>query len=591
MADPGAAGPAPAAGPGTDPAAAAVATRREEKEKEKEEEEEAWVEVDGAAEAEQEKQELDRRRGHGMDLIVAEGAGTPDGEAPRLCATRLLVRFHYGSWLSRAGRFVKSAVGKFGRGSDAGLAPAGVERAQKQMEAVREGRKSLEDVDESLVPVAVKVGGEPRETGTPLFMHRASGWCLFDDGGLTPPPAFLAALQLQRGANHVSLTACDEERGTEYVVDITAFLWSADARIVVCDFDGTVTRSNVRGLIENFSQDETEYTHRGITTLLRAAAYPQAAAPGAGGIPDEEAPGSSEGGGGLHVLYLTSRPIVLVNATRRLLRDVRQEDVTGVPRRSRRAPSLIFSGLPSADDVKRWDAEEASWVGLPEGPVLCSPDSTAGVLYTELFARAADKFKVGCLEIVLETFRLARKMPGDDDGEAVGASEAAAGLFVAGIGNTHTDVLAYRHVGVPEDAIIVVNKSSVVTRTRKILSPTGTPALRPAVSCPKSPKSPRSRSPLASLMRKRPASALSAAITATEASAQADERATPPEATRTSSISGDAAPPISVDGIELSVKACAESDPELELVESAIEYESFADPKLMEWVRALAQAS
>ena len=112
-------------------------------------------------------------------------------------------------------------------------------------------------------------------------------------------------------------------------------------------------------------------------------------------------------------VYLTSRPISLMQYTRKYLR-----------------------GLQQGEDR------------LPNGCVLCHPGSIKDVLVTELVKKNPNEFKTDCLRrnIVLP-FAAAGKSHDEK-------------LFVAGFGNKQTDATAYVDVGISMDDIYIIDKSS-----------------------------------------------------------------------------------------------------------------------------------
>lgn len=53
------------------------------------------------------------------------------------------------------------------------------------------------------------------------------------------------------------------------VAECSAFLWEVDAPIIVVDIDGTITRSDVRGLLMTLTPKLVlDHTHAGICQLL-----------------------------------------------------------------------------------------------------------------------------------------------------------------------------------------------------------------------------------------------------------------------------------------------------------------------------------
>ncbi|CAN0400130.1 unnamed protein product, partial [Laminaria digitata] len=112
------------------------------------------------------------------------------------------------------------------------------------------------------------------------------------------------------------------------VAECFAFLWPVNTPMIVVDIDGTITRSNVPGLVMTLRPGlVTDHTHAGICALLTRMVE----------------------GEGAQVVYLTSRPIVLAPKTRAFLASTQQDGET-----------------------------------LPLGPIQCCLESVSGVLWREV---------------------------------------------------------------------------------------------------------------------------------------------------------------------------------------------------------------
>ena len=154
-------------------------------------------------------------------------------------------------------------------------------------------------------------------------------------------------------------------------------------RIVFSDVDGTVTKSDVRGnLLPRLGKD---WTHPGICSLYK-------------GIEDN----------GYKILYLTARSISQIDGTRQFLQGVRQGE----------------------------------GVGLPDGPVVGTPDKIFTAFTREVITRTPHVFKIECLENIMTAF--------------------PARPFFAGIGNRVGDVVSYTAVGIPPEKILIVDKKSAI---------------------------------------------------------------------------------------------------------------------------------
>ncbi|KAJ1459108.1 Lipin/Ned1/Smp2-domain-containing protein, partial [Pelagophyceae sp. CCMP2097] len=121
------------------------------------------------------------------------------------------------------------------------------------------------------------------------------------------------------------------------------FVWRAGDAIVVCDIDGTITQTDVRGFVDS----------AGVCDFFERCVAPKA-----------------------HVLYLTSRPLTLVTQTRGFVKSLRQ------PR----------------------TAAGASAAAMPRGPVLTSREGVLGALYCELVTQRPDVFKTAALRDVCAAF-------------------------------------------------------------------------------------------------------------------------------------------------------------------------------------------
>ena len=176
------------------------------------------------------------------------------------------------------------------------------------------------------------------------------------------------------------------------------------------------------------------------------------------------------GGGEVRFLYLTSRPIRIVNQTRKLLVSLSQT-------------------CPSATQ---------KYYGLPPGPIMCHRSTLTAVLYGELIAKNMYLFKSQVLsqQVVMpfvaargdvnwsSKFRRSRDVtssdelwssiskdgdvPTDDNygndrtysGMSADSSTWDDRLFVAGFGNKLSDAIAYEMAGMDRRDIYIIDKDS-----------------------------------------------------------------------------------------------------------------------------------
>jgi len=276
-----------------------------------------------------------------------------------------------------------------------------------------------------------------------------------------PTPAQLAALGLRDGANDIVFEAQNGER-----MSANLFLWGPHARIVVSDIDGTITKSDVRGHLYNLVG--MDWTHAGVAQL-----YTNIAA------------------NGYHIMYLTSRAIGQMDATKGYLHKVSQGSSTsvgsgasggggsaggsggGAPvvRAAAAAPAAApTTSAPAAGGASaaaatpggataaasstsgggggsdgKGGVSPAAWAPstpvfkLPPGPVITSPDRLLAAFHREVVQREPHKFKIAALSDIAHLF------------------PHGSHPFYAGFGNRDTDIKSYRAVHVAESKIFIIN--------------------------------------------------------------------------------------------------------------------------------------
>ncbi|CAM9877922.1 unnamed protein product, partial [Phaeothamnion confervicola] len=180
------------------------------------------------------------------------------------------------------------------------------------------------------------------------------GYCTFPDGRAVPPPEATRALKMLPGVNALRFEMRFPRDKRVLVAECFVFLWSAaDARVIAVDIDGTITRSDLPGLLMTFSPGTIDHTHEGVCACLNW-------------ITDA----------GAQVLYLTSRPITLASKTRNFLMNLRQDGML-----------------------------------LPLGPLITSKSSVSGVLFKELVLKDMHIFKSAALLDIVHVFRRAGPPP------------------------------------------------------------------------------------------------------------------------------------------------------------------------------------
>ncbi|KAI3684734.1 hypothetical protein L6452_33959 [Arctium lappa] len=206
---------------------------------------------------------------------------------------------------------------------------------------------------------------------------------------LTPTPEQLESLNLTEGKNTVTFKFSTPVLGNQQVY-ARIFLWRWDSHIVISDVDGTITKSDVLG--QFMPLVGRDWSHIGVTHLFSAIKE-----------------------NGYQILFLSARSISQADVTRQFLINLKQEGQ-----------------------------------GLPEGPVVISPDGLFPSLFREVIRRAPHEFKISCLEDIRACF------PADWN------------PFFAGFGNRDTDEFSYLKVGIPKGKIFIINPKGEVVVNRCI---------------------------------------------------------------------------------------------------------------------------
>lgn len=226
---------------------------------------------------------------------------------------------------------------------------------------------------------------------------------------LRPTAEQLESCQLRPGLNSLRI---ELRRGSLFeVARARCFLWERTDPVVVCDIDGTVTRTDVRGFIDSLVNQAPSVAHPGVCAFFEDLARDA------------------------NVLYLTSRPIVLADMTRTYLAALEQPSNIDTPF-NRLSPSRL-GRIPSPVASRR--TQHAS-CRMPDGPVITSRENIVGAIYSELVAKTPDIFKTKVLRDVNNTYEQL--------------------AFKAGFGNRITDCRAYARAGIATDAIFMIDPES-----------------------------------------------------------------------------------------------------------------------------------
>jgi len=262
---------------------------------------------------------------------------------------------------------------------------------------------------------------------------------------------------MKSGRNLIRYTLVSEKGVAIASTEANIYLWSALDSVIVSDIDGTVTKDNVGGVMDTVVQEKFAHIHSDICKFYQQLTMISP-------VEDMNVLNSSnDGEGQVRFMYLSSRPISLVNQTRKLLVSVSQ----------------------------RCDANECH--SLPPGPMMCNVVPLTSVLYSELVSKNVHMFKSDVLarQVVLpfvaargqdwrtvKTAKSARILRANDVDEIdenircssdsiIQSSTEMPGpimkddrLFLAGFGNTMRDAMAYEMAGMDRDDIYIIDTKS-----------------------------------------------------------------------------------------------------------------------------------
>ncbi|XXG61007.1 hypothetical protein AAC387_Pa04g2769 [Persea americana] len=206
---------------------------------------------------------------------------------------------------------------------------------------------------------------------------------------IVPTSEQLASLNLKDGQNVITFTFSTAMLGRQQV-DASVYLWKWNTRIVVSDVDGTITKSDVLG--QFMPLVGKDWSQTGVARLFSAIKE-----------------------NGYQLLFLSARAISQAYLTRQFLFNLKQDGK-----------------------------------GLPEGPVVISPDGLFPSLFREVIRRAPHEFKISCLEGIRALFPL------------------DCNPFYAGFGNRDTDEISYLKVGIPKSKIFIINPKGEVVVNRRV---------------------------------------------------------------------------------------------------------------------------
>ncbi|GFE54454.1 LNS2 Lipin Ned1 Smp2 domain-containing protein [Babesia ovis] len=182
-----------------------------------------------------------------------------------------------------------------------------------------------------------------RENSVPTRLSSSHGQSRYRVS-LRPTSDQLASLNLKMGMNRITFTVNSSWQGTKSV-HARLYLWPSDARIVISDVDGTITKSDALGHIMPILG--RDWSHTGVAELFTKVRL-----------------------NGYHVVYLTARAIGQADYTREYL-----------------------FGLTQNKKAK-----------LPQGPLFLSPDRLLPSFKREVISRSAYMFKIPALRDIRNLF-------------------------------------------------------------------------------------------------------------------------------------------------------------------------------------------
>ncbi|KAM0903761.1 hypothetical protein ACQ4PT_018462 [Festuca glaucescens] len=154
---------------------------------------------------------------------------------------------------------------------------------------------------------------------------------------LIPTSEQVASLNLKEGQNIITFSFCTRVFGKQQV-EAHIYVWKWNAKIVISDVDGTITRSDVLGQVMPLVG--RDWSQSGVARLFSAIKE-----------------------NGYQLIFLSARAIVQAYLTKSFLFNLKQDGKV-----------------------------------LPNGPVVISPDGLFPSLYREVIRRAPHEFKIACLE-------------------------------------------------------------------------------------------------------------------------------------------------------------------------------------------------
>lgn len=267
-----------------------------------------------------------------------------------------------------------------------------------------------------------------------------------------------------------------DDDNTENIIGIAyanIYLWSYNDSVIVSDIDGTITKSNAKGVIDNFLTKKHNHTccHDNVSgfysqlLLEKQQQQQQEEEKKANDNNSDNSNNKYETEPKRHVLYVTSRPLRLASNTRAFMNNMKQE-------------------------LRNDESNNIKSERLPEGPIIGFGGNFGQLVSMELVTKRTHHFKADILwqQIVLPFLKANEDEKGTITTKGFGnvpnntpaiitniegngdnhnhnqKSDASQGpnIFVAGFGNTMMDVMAYHMVGIELKNIYIINPKSII---------------------------------------------------------------------------------------------------------------------------------
>lgn len=302
--------------------------------------------------------------------------------------------------------------------------------------------------------------------------NSGTNMCKFRQGGETKPPTaalfelveqqiitpgrnllrfILVRSQIQASINNMS----DQDgKDQPYVplgsAEACIFLWSVHDKIIITDIDGTLTKSDVRGAFDSIVMQKFSHVHENVCSFFNDLSQYRTT------LEDN----SESLRGKVRIVYLSSRPMKLIKATKKFIYSLSQfqsERAAGPEGDDRKT---VIPCMAKNDDILNAISSGNNTVNLPPGPIFLQTDSLSTVFMTEFIRKTTHEFKADTLarQIVLPFVAAGQR-----------STTADLDLFLAGFGNRKTDLLAYEMVGLRRQNIYIINKKSVLESTAKAM--------------------------------------------------------------------------------------------------------------------------